>query len=492
MTLVPKRMALRLAITTLLALLLALGPVAAIASPSGSTNAAPHAADHFLVKFAPSASPVAVQMLNMWHGTRQTDAIDQLGISVMSVPKGKSATALARTYALNPNVLFAEPDYVVEAALTPNDTHYSNQWAMTKISAPAAWDTTTGSTSVTIAIVDTGIQADHPDLTGRVTGGYDFVNSDADPSDDHGHGTLCAGVAAANTNNARGVAGMDWAARMLAVKVLDSSGSGFTSDVAKGITYSADNGANIISLSLGSSAGSSTLKSAVDYAYNKGSLLVAASGNNGTNAISYPAAYANVMAVGATESNDTLASFSNYGAQQDVVAPGVSIASTRLGGSYAYFSGTSAAAPFVAGLAGLVLAKDPSLSNAGLAAAIRTGAVDLGAAGWDERFGWGRIDAAAALAAVASPTPAPTPDPAPEPEPTDSVAPSVAITSPSDGATISRAITIKANASDNVGVTRVEFYVGSALIASANSAPYETRWDTTTVPNGTHTLSAVA
>lgn len=490
------RLAVRGAFAALLASLLIIGPVAAFAAPGAAAgDRAAHAPGRFLVKFSPLAQASSVAALNARHGVRELDRIDRLGVRVMSVPRGRSAEALARAYSLNPSVVFAEPDYMVQASLVPNDTHYSNQWAMPKISAPAAWDVTTGSEAVTISIVDTGIQSNHPDLTGRVVGGYDYVNGDSDPSDDNGHGTMCAGVAAANSNNALGVAGMDWSARLLAVKVLDSTGSGFTSNVAKGITYSADNGARVISLSLGASSGSSTLKSAVDYAYGKGSLLVAASGNDGANSVSYPAAYSNVMAVGATDSKDALASFSNYGAAQDVVAPGVSIATTRLGGSYAYFSGTSAAAPFVSGLAGLLLSQDSALTNADVAGFIRAGATDLGAAGWDERFGWGRIDASRALSAIPTPAPEPSPEPepAPEPEPeTDVIAPEVSITSPSNGATVSRTVSIKASASDNVAIDRVEFFVNGARIATDSSAPYDTAWDTTKAPNGSYTLTAVA
>lgn len=470
-----------------LVLMLAVAPLTVYAHDGTSVPAPAQASDRLLVKFAPGATDTAIAALNARYGVRQLDRIDRLDVRVLSTPKGRSVQELVKAYTANPNVVFAEPDYVVKATLTPNDTYYSNQWGLPKISMPGAWDTTTGSSSVTIAVVDTGVESSHADLQGRVVGGYDYVNSDSDPSDDNGHGTMCAGVAAANTNNAKGVAGMDWGARLLAVKVLDSSGSGYTSNVAKGITYSADNGAHIISMSLGASSGSSTLKSAVDYAYGKGSLLVAASGNNGTNAVSYPAAYSSVMAIGATDSNDVLASFSNYGAAQDVVAPGVSIATTKLGSSYAYFSGTSASTPFVAGLAGLILSKNPGLTNADVAAAIRAGAVDLGPSGWDEKYGWGRIDAAKALAAVAGTAPEPTPEPEP-----DTVAPVVAVTSPSSGATVSRTITVKASATDDVGVTRVDVYVDGVLIGSDSSAPYEVDWNTTRVANGSRVITAVA
>ena len=422
-------------LATWLVVLFLCGSTAALAAPPGASASAPYAADRLLVKFSPDASSAHVQALNARHGAREEDRVDRLGVRVLSFPKGSSAEALARTYARDPNVEFAEPDYVVHASKVPNDTYYTLQWAMPKISAPTAWDTTTGSTEVTIAIVDTGVDSGQPDLLGRVVAGYDFANSDADPSDDHGHGTACAGVIGANGGNGLGVAGMDWAARLLAVKVLDATGSGYESTVAQGITYAADNGARVISMSLGGPGGSSTLHDAVDYAYSKGSLIVAASGNDGTGTVSYPAAYPQVIAVGATDGNDTLASFSNYGAAQDVVAPGVSIATTYIGGMYVYFSGTSAATPLVAGLSGLLLAKDPSLTNAALESAIRAGAVDLGSAGWDQTYGWGRIDAARALSAVSSP---------------DTVTISSATATPNPS-TLGKAVSFTASASDSLG-----------------------------------------
>ena len=465
----------RRAVSAVLALVLTLplafGPVAAFAAPAAPTGSPPHAAGRFLVKFSPGAAAAEVVALNARHGVRELDRIGALGVRIMSVPKGSSAEGLARAYSMNKHVVFAEPDYEVRASLVPNDMYYSLQWAMPKISAPAAWDSATGSPATTIAIVDTGVDSSHPDLAGRVVAGYDYVNDDPDPSDDHGHGTMCAGVIGANGNNSLGVAGTDWAARLLAVKVLDSSGSGWVSDVADGITYAADHGARIISMSLGSEVGASTLKSAVDYAYGKGSLLVAASGNEATSSVSYPAAYDNVMAVGATDSSDALASFSNFGTAQDVVAPGVSIATTYRGGSYTYFSGTSAATPFVAGLAGLLLAKNPSLTNASVRAAIRAGAVDLGATGWDQTYGWGRVDAAGAMAAVGA---------------TDAVTISSAGASPNPAA-VGTSVTFTASATDSLShALSYEWTEGTTVLSNSRT------FSTALLTVGTHTVTVKA
>jgi thermitase len=263
-----------------------------------------------------------------------------------------------------PWVEYAEPNYLYFASFTPNDTSYSSQWGPQKIQCPAAWDLGQGSTSVVVAIIDTGIDKNHLDLNTKFVAGRDFVNNDSDPDDDNGHGTHCAGIAAASTNNARGIAGVGFNTRLMGVKVLNSSGSGSLTAVANGITWAADNGANVLSMSLGSTGGSSTLQSAVDYAWNAGKVVVAAAGNDGNTNAQYPAFYTNCIAVASTTTSDTRSSFSTYGSWVDVAAPGSSIYSTYDGNSYATLSGTSMACPHVAGLAALLFAKFPGSSAA--------------------------------------------------------------------------------------------------------------------------------
>jgi thermitase len=200
-------------------------------------------------------------------------------------------------------------------------------------------------------------------LSGKVVRGYDYVDNDWDPYDGNGHGTHAAGIAAAITNNTRGIAGMAPDAKIYAVRVLDDSGSGTLQNVANGIIHAADNGADVISLSLGSPNDSITLKEAVDYAWNKGVVVVAAAGNDGSSQPAYPAYYSNAIAVAATDSDESKASFSNYGSWVDVAAPGVNIYSTYTDSSYASLSGTSMATPHVAGLAGLLDAQGRSASE---------------------------------------------------------------------------------------------------------------------------------
>ena len=274
-------------------------------------------------------------------GAREVARIPQLGVRVLEVPEAAEERVVA-ALAHNPNFEFAEPDYVAEAVVTPNDTYYSSyQWHLPKIGAPAAWDVTTGAATVKIAVVDSGVQANHPDLGGRVLAGYDFVNNDADPSDDNGHGTAVAGAAAATGNNGSGVAGVAWNVAILPVKVLGADNTGSYSAIASGINYAADQGARIINLSLGGTTSSRTLQSAVTYAWSKGCVIVAAAGNNGSSAAFYPAAYSEAVAVSALTAGDVLPSWSNYGSYVDISAPGENITTTAAGGGYITMSGTS-------------------------------------------------------------------------------------------------------------------------------------------------------
>jgi thermitase len=290
------------------------------------------------------------------------------------------------------------------------DPSYSTyQGDMIAIHAEAAWrdcPLVTGS-GVTIAVIDTGVDLTHPDLKANLVAGYDFVDSDGTPQDGNGHGTNVAGIAAAALNGI-GVSGVAPAAKILPVRVLNNEGSGSTSGVAAGVTYAADR-AQILNLSLGSVYPNTTLQNAINYAANtKGRLVVAASGNCGDfyypyngctvqNQPSYPGAWPNVLAVAATDNYDGHASFSTSGSYVDVAAPGVEIYNTYMSNSYYAESGTSQAAPHVAGLAALVWAKYPTYSAAQVWNRITSTAVDLGIAGRDDVFGAGRIDVKKAL-----------------------------------------------------------------------------------------------
>ena len=303
------------------------------------------------------------------------------------------------------------------------DPDFHLQYDMSIINADAAWGLCSiNASGVTIAIIDTGVDLTHSDLQANLVAGYDFVDNDAVPDDGAGHGTNVAGIAAAALNGT-GVAGVAPTAKIMPVRVLDNTGSGYVSDIADGITYAADRAA-VLNLSLGGAASSTTLQNAINYAANaKGRLVVAAAGNCGSNYNNpgcnytqyqpiYPAAYPNVMAVAATTSSDTRASFSNVGTYVDIAAPGVGIYNAYYGDSYAYESGTSQAAPHVSGLAALVWAKNPSYTAAQVWSRITSTAVDLGAAGVDTSFGAGRIDVQQALGLTLMQAEAPAVNPA--------------------------------------------------------------------------------
>jgi len=299
-----------------------------------------------------------------------------------------------------PGIKYAERNGIVHAAYIPNDPYWSELWNMRIIKADKAWDIHKGNTSTVIAIVDTGVDYNHEDLSAHyITGGYDWVNDDNDPIDDHYHGTHCAGIAAAVMDNYVGVVGVAQCS-IWAEKVLDSTGHGSWDDLAYAIWHATNGGADVISMSLGGYSYSSLVDSACTYAWDHGALLVAAAGNDDLDIDlnpHYPASYNTVIAVSATTSTDEKASYSNYGNKIEVVAPGSGIFSTLPGNEYSYLSGTSMACPHVAGLAALLWSYKPSLTNAQLRDSLHSAVDDLGTPGKDIYFGYGRINAYKAL-----------------------------------------------------------------------------------------------
>ena len=296
----------------------------------------------------------------------------------------------------DPRVESVDFNYLRKPSYIPNDPRFQAQYGLPKARFTKAWNQTRGG-GVRIAIVDGGVDARHPDLRGKVVAQRDFVANDPVAEDSlGGHGTINAGIAAAATNNRRGVAGGCPNCKLVVAKVLDQYG-GYDSDVAKGIVWSVDRGAKVVNLSLGGEGSSRVLKDAVDYATSKGAVVVASAGNYAEygNPRIYPAAYPNVIAVAATDSQDRRAPFSERGNWVDVAAPGVDILSTLPGGRYGKMSGTSMAAPYVSGLAGLLSAQ--GLTNSQVKGRMESRATDLGPKGKDLYYGYGRINAQAAV-----------------------------------------------------------------------------------------------
>lgn len=307
--------------------------------------------ERLIIRFKPGVATVAADAFPGDNGCCKVDSIPGIGAIVVSVPRGEASKAMAAYRALE-EIASVEPDCLAYTAEVPDDASFSQQWGMTKIKAPEAWNITKGSPSVTVAILDTGMDIDHPDLASKIVLSRNFTDSPTD-DDRNGHGSHTAGIAAAVTGNGVGVAGVGYNVRLINAKVLGDSGSGYYSSIINGIIWAADNGADVISMSIGGGSGSADMEDAINYAWNKGALVVAAAGNNGSSSPSYPAYYQNSIAVGATDQNDNPYSFSNYGDWVDVAAPGNAY-STYKDGGYVSMSGTSMATPFVSGLAGLV------------------------------------------------------------------------------------------------------------------------------------------
>jgi subtilisin family serine protease len=320
-----------------------------------------------------------------------------------------------------PSVTFAEPDYLAYQITMPDDPEYSNQWGMSKINSEAAWDISQGSSETVIAVIDAGIYTSHPDLDeklwenpGEIPGngldddnngyvddihGWNIIDDNADLSDNTGHGTQVSGVIGAETNNAQGIAGLCWNCKIMVVKVVQSGGTANYSDIAAGVAYAANKGAEVINISLGGNSDSITLKTAVANAAQT-SLIVAGAGNDNSDLPFYPAAYDDdVLAVAGTTSSDVKVAGSNYGAWVDVCAPGENIMTTFADGTYAQATGTSLASAFASGLAGLLKSQNPSWSTNLLRAHLIKTAVDISGAnpGFEDQLGSGRIDAEAAL-----------------------------------------------------------------------------------------------
>ena len=395
---------------------------------------------------------------------RSVDVVDSeqlTGAVSVDVPAGQVAEA-ADALRADPAVAYVERDQVARiAAVTPDDPAYGDQWGLKKAGVDTAWQTTRGSAAIVVAVVDTGVKG-LPDLAGRVLPGRDFVHDDNDAADDQGHGTMTAGVIAARGDNRTGIAGICWTCRILPVKVLGRDGSGSYSDIAQGIRWSADQGADIINLSLGGAADSQLLRDAVDYASGKGALVIAAAGNAGSAVPHYPAAIPAVLAVGASTTTDRRYSWSNYGSSWvDIAAPGCNPAQA-LNGLVGQFCGTSSATPFVAGVAALLASTTPTPTAATMRTALTTSADGI-AGTWVPQSS-GRVDAAAALASL--------------PVSDDHVAPATSFLTPGGTSLVHGTVTVTARATDDIGIAKVQLLAGGVVVGTDRVAPYSFSWRT--------------
>ena len=378
-----------------------------------------------LVKFKPGVGGGEAATARSRIGALSSERLSYADFELVKVPAAllERAIAALRSSGL---VEYAEPNYVRTADLVPDDEFYGNQWNLKEafagggIGMENAWDVTTGSAGVVVAVLDTGVAYRNgggylraPDLANTsFVPGYDFVNDDPFADDDHGHGTHVAGTVAQSTNNTYGVAGVAFGCSVMPVKVLGSDRSGTDANIIRGIRFAADGGADVINMSLSGPDPNEALRDAIDYAFARGVVLCASSGNASTAFVDYPAAYPNCVAVGATGRNGSRASYSNYGSALDIMAPGGSTplnpngilqqtyiveGNPSSGFGFVYKQGTSMASPHVAGVAALVKSVNPSWTASEVRGAVVMGARDLGTAGWDRHTGWGLLDAHAAV-----------------------------------------------------------------------------------------------
>ena len=454
-----------LAVSTAVALLLSSNAAGMIWPTAAATRLLPvadqqraaqqHAPDaipgELIVRFAPETSAAGRTATVAFAGGVEARRLRVPGYSLVSVPPGREQEFSDRLRALA-NVESVEPNVIRRASFEPNDPQYDLQWHLAEIGLETAWDKATGA-GVTVAVLDTGIAFEDcaaatcgddytqaPDFAGTSFGAaWDFSNDDAHPNDENGHGTLVASVIAEATDNGLAVAGAAFDTTIMPVQVLDSFGAGPIVDVANGIIWAVDNGADIINLSLGGEP-APVEESAIAYALNQGVIVVAASGNGGLDDVgdpelSCPACYPGVIAVGATGMTQVRAAFSNYGEgldghTLDLVAPGVAIVQQ----SFAHYcssdpfdlsefllcsaNGTSMAGPLVAAVAALLLSIDPTFTPQEIGAILRTTATDLGPPGYDLEYGHGLLNAAAAVVQAQGSPPTATPTPMHTPTPT--------------------------------------------------------------------------
>ncbi|MCB9897185.1 MAG: S8 family serine peptidase [Planctomycetes bacterium] len=345
-------------------------------------------AGRLLVEFAPG-TPTAVQYVRHEAlGTRTLAELD-VDLTLVELPRGTTIDAARAAYGKFPEVLSVEPDVLHHPLGTPDDTKWGQQWGLPRVDAEAAWDLSHGDPSCVVAIIDSGCKTDHPDLDGHYAFGWDTYADDAIPEDTDGHGTHCAGIAAAETDNGLGVAGASWGCRFAAYRA--GNGSFPTSALVSAIDRAVADGCQVLSMSWGSSYNSSAIRHALQDARDAGCVLVAAAGNDNSTTPFYPAGNAFVIAVASSAPNDTRSSFSNYGSWVDVAAPGQSIYSTWNNGGYTYLSGTSMACPLVAGMATLLYSELGGVRSVENAAAVRE-ALESTAEPVGNWVAYGRVD----------------------------------------------------------------------------------------------------
>jgi len=434
-----------------------------------------HHKTRLLVKFASNVSESEASNIAGKVSGKLGNQIGKTGFRVLNLPANGDATQGARKLNGLKGIDQIEYDYKVKPDEQPNDPSYGNQWHLNKMSCPSAWAYAKGS-GIIIAILDTGVDGTHPDLAGKMVGGWNMYDNNSNTSDVYGHGTAVAGTAAASTNNSLGVAGTAWSCSLMPVRISDTTGYAFSSTAANALIWAADHGARVANLSYGFSS-DSVVEDAAKYFCDKGGVVTMSAGNSSYTSTDPDNPY--VLTVSATDSSDALASWSDRGSNIDLAAPGANIYTTNRGGGYGGWNGTSFSAPAVAGVAGLVLSANPSLTGYQVQDVLKHSADDLGAAGWDGLYGWGRVNASNAVQQALTYS-------------GDTTPPTVNFSSPNEGAQLSGAAQVFVSAIDNLAISKVLLYKDGSLISTMVASPYTYNYDTTKDANSTHSFLAVA
>lgn len=462
----------------LLATVLLGAALGAQGGPPQRSNEGPWAKSRLIVMPNPGLAAVDLEAIVDAVGGKASK-ITSHGLHLIELAGNASETAVAAKLARHPHLKFVELDRQVRATGVANDPYFGSEWHLARIGAPAAWDLSQGA-GVTIAILDTGVDGAHADLAANMLAGWNFVDNNSNTSDVHGHGTGVAGAAAAVSNNGKGVAAVAGLSKIMPVRIADANAYAYWSTIAQGVTWATDRGARVINISYDQLLLSSAVVSASNYAKSKGALVFVAAGNRGQD--EGFAATSAMIPVSAVDSNDVITSWSSWGSFVAMSAPGLNVWSTTRGGGYGAWWGTSVASPVAASVVALMMAANPSLGSSQIESLLYSSADDLGARGRDANYGWGLVNASAAVKAAA----------AAQPPAADAQAPTVAISAPTVAATVAGISSISVSASDNVGVAKVELRVNGSLLATDTAAPYAFSWDTGKVANGSTSLVARA
>lgn len=440
--------------------------------------ALPYVDHELLIQPYPGANEQVLLALYESNGATPAAALPEIDTVVLNVHP-EQFFSIAQTLADSGLIETVQKNYLFQPEAIPNDPDYSIQLHFPQVGIPQAWDLTTGREDIFIAVLDTGLDADHLDLSDRIVGGWNVFNNNADYDDVVGHGTLVAGVMGAASNNGLGVSGVTWGCPLLGIRVSDTDGRASARHIAAGILWAVGHGARVINVSFAPLWSNRVVQSAVKHAFNRGSLVVISAGNAG--GVNTSRGYSEALFVGAVDAGNVIASFSDTGPFVDLAAPGVALYSTADGGGYALASGTSFSAPMIAGIAALMWSANPNLRPTTIQSVLRSTATDAGAAGYDRSYGYGIVDAGEAVAEALRQSESP-----------DATAPTVRITRPASGATISGRYVVRVEVSDAGDISDVVLSIDGVPYATDARSPFRFVVDTNEFSSGAHTLSAIA